>query len=842
MKKVNIDKGWKFRHGSPELEVISEKEYQMTDLPHDYMIASRVREDAPARSAQGFFTEGTAHYVKVFSVPEDWKEDKIYLGFDGVMMNATVFVNRDRVALHHNGYFPFYADITRQVYPGQENEIIVEVNPSMQPNSRWYSGAGIIRSVSLFHGASLHIAKDGIYGYTKRIAYDSAGNAVCAFLEVQVEVENHGMENRMTEVQIELKGLEEDRLYGTARQMIQVDSGKTGTAYLKMSIDEPELWSVENPALYRLYAKCVEKGVFKTRLIEKEDGVQDDSEILFGIRTVTADAKFGLRINGVSTKLKGGCIHHDNGLLGAVSVYDVEYRKVKKLKESGFNAIRTAHNPPSEDFLEVCDRLGMYVFDEAFDTWGMGKQPGDYHMFFDKDWREDLEAFVKRDRSRPSVIMWSTGNEITERGGLNNGYTLAGELVRAVKELDATRPVSNAICGLWSGLDIQLTLESQKKLQETMEGDSFGIQNADPDRDDLEWEKRTEAFANGLDIVGYNYLEEKYEQSHEMYPDRVILGSENFPKEIGKRWPMVEKLPYVIGDFTWTAWDYIGEAGIGKSVFLDEGDPRLKTGPFALMSYTSEFPWRLANDADFDINGNLLPQGEYRRIIWGKERLKVYSYDPGNFGKKELISPWGFTDVRKCWNWEGYEGKPVEVCVFSDAEEVELFLNGKSVGRKKQGESPAAERLEKSFLFQIEYEPGVLEAVGSSGGEEWARDHLVTTGKPAAIRLVWENTDDRTKESSKRQRNHLAYIGIEITDEKGQLVPDAGLPLSVTAESGLLIRGFGSAAPITDEDYTSMECRSFRGRALLIVEIREGGRVMVSAGDFRKDVRIVPFL
>ena len=236
------------------------------------------------------------------------------------------------------------------------------------------------------------------------------------------------------------------------------------------------------------------------------------------------------------------------------------------------------------------------LFDEAFDAWGIAKQPGDYSMFFDSDWEKDLTAFIKRDRSRASVIIWSTGNEITERGGLNNGYTLATRLANTVKALDASRPVSNAICSMWSGNDDFLMEETMQKLAADMENENNSIQNASiGDSTDISWETITEPFTNGLDIVGYNYMEDHYARDHEMYPERIMLGSENFPKEIGFRWPVVENTPYIIGDFTWTACDYIGEAGIGKSVFLEPDDPMLARGPMALMSHTSAFPWRLAN-------------------------------------------------------------------------------------------------------------------------------------------------------------------------------------------------------------------------------------------------------
>ena len=467
--------------------------------------------------------------------------------------------------------------------------------------------------------------------------------------------------------------------------------------------------------------------------------------------------------------------------------------------------------------MEACCRVGMYVFDEAFDAWGMGKMPGDYNQYFDTDWEKDLRAFVKRDRSCPAVILWSTGNEITERGGLNNGYVLANRIAAFVRSLDGSRPVSNGICSFWNGLDDEMMEENFKLFAAALSGDA-DVQNMDADgREDRTWETYTEAFANGLDIVGYNYLEDKYEQDHRMYPDRVMLGSENFPNEIGFRWPLVMRLPYVIGDFTWTAVDYIGEAGIGKAAFVEPDDPRVKMGPYGLASHGSEYPWRLANDADVDINGMILPQGEYRSVVWGNPATYVYSYDPADFNKVELITKWGFTAVQRSWNWKGQEGQPVKVRVFSCADEAELFVNGKSVGRKpveKEGELP------QSALFETVYAPGEVVAVSYRDGSEVSRGVLKTAGEPAAIRLDTERAGDFT------------YVGAEITDADGNVVPDAALPMSVQVTGGAALAGFGSANPLTEENYTSGSFTSYRGRALAILRAKASGgkaKITVSA-------------
>ena len=450
----------------------------------------------------------------------------------------------------------------------------------------------------------------------------------------------------------------------------------------------------------------------------------------------------------------------------------------------------------------------MYVFDEAFDAWRMAKRGGDYSQFFDACWQKDLSAFVRRDRSHPCVILWSTGNEIPERGGLSEGYTLATRLAEHIRSLDGTRPVSNGICSFWCGLD-DFMAEGMNQAQ-----------NAGNEKEDL-WERGTEPFTNGLDIVGYNYLEDLYEKDHALFPERVILGSENFPKEIGFRWPLVEKLPYVIGEFTWTAWDYLGEAGIGKAASFEKNDPMIEKGPWALMPPNgSPYPWRTANDADYDITGCRRPQGAYRSVVWGNRETFLYACPPENFGKTELISPWGFTDVRSCWNYPGQEGKPVALLVFSNAREVELLVNGRSVGRKPVGrERP----LPDSVRFETVYEPGRVEAVSYTDGREVSRAVLATTGAPAKIRIIPEKT------AMKADGHDLVYAGIEITDQDGNVVPDAEIRLTVSLTGPACLAGFGTGNPVTDEDYTDNVTQSFRGKAQAIIRAgRETGQVILT--------------
>ena len=845
MRCININRGWRFGRGliDNNRRLTGELEERVVDLPHDYMIESDVYAEAPSGPASGYFNAGVAHYWRQLDIPAEWAGERIALRLDGAMMNATVEVNGAKAALHHYGYSPFEVDITRLVYPGEANTVVITVNPSMQPNSRWYSGAGLFRGVALVHMPKLHIAFGGLSGYAQKIEYAPRheacsgayqaphggrlrhevsplgpplqgrreasplgdGVAQTAFLKVSAEIGNEWAESRLAEVTFELIDDATGEAVHSAGTLTQVPPLGASTAYMTLTVDAPKLWSAEEPNLYRLSARVKDAGTYRTRIIPTDSPTVDEEDVLFGIRTVEADVKHGLRINGRTVKLKGGCLHHDNGVIGAVSLYDAEAWKVGKLKALGFNAIRTTHNPPSAALIEVCDRLGLYVFDEAFDAWGMGKQPGDYNQYFESDWQADLAAFVRRDRCHPSVILWSTGNEITERAGLNDGYLWATRLAEAVRALDPSRPVSNGICSFWNGLDDVLMADQLRKWR----GEG-SLQNADAGGpEDLQWERYTKAFANGLDVVGYNYLEDRYAQDHGLFPERVMLGSENYPVQVGVHWPMIERTPWVIGEFTWTAWDYIGEAGIGRATFYDPEDPAMKDGASPWI-IGAPFPWRLANDADFDITGAVRPQGVYRRIVWGSAETAVFSYDPHDYGKVEVLSGWGFPGVWDSWTWRGQEGQGVDVLVFSGAEAVELLVNGESAGRVRAGEAQV-HGMPKSFLFHTTYAPGTLEAVSYTGGREVSRAKLEMADAPVKVRLVPETVAMRGDGES------LGYVRIELVDSKGRRVPDARVALKAGVTGAARLLGMGSGNPITDDNYARGECASHCGAALAVL-------------------------
>jgi beta-galactosidase len=792
MRAINLDRDWRFREGTYQ-QCLNESDFgKKVNLPHDYMIEGEVKEDAAAKAAMGFYTGVVGCYTKILSIPASWEGERILLYFDGVMLNASVEINGCDLALHHYGYTPFFVEISSYLYYGENNRIMVRVNPSMQPNSRWYTGAGIYRSVTLIHTPKLYIAADGIFLYTNRIVRDQDGSPKEAYLCAEVSLGNDTTDDRLVNVSVHFS----EDVCRSAKVLVK--AGAKATARIPVTVIQPKLWDAENPYLYQVTVEAEELGIFGSRLVPATDhAMRDTDTVSFGIRTITADAIHGLRVNGQEVILKGGCIHHDNGLLGAVSLYDSEYRKLRLLKDSGFNCVRTAHNPPSAALLAACDHIGMYVFNEAFDAWGIAKQPGDYSQYFRDHWKEDLDAFIRRDRNHPSVLFWSTGNEIPERGGLNNGYHLALELAEHIRKLDQTRLISNGLCTYWSGLD-------DKTVKENTEHNT---------QEDFvrQWEKHSEPFASMLDVVGYNYMDFMYESSGKLYPERVILGTESFPMQIDKVWDKVENLPHVIGDCTWTCFDYIGEAGIGKSAYLDPDANPDDQGP---SPFISAFPWRLANDADYDINGNLRPQGVYRRIVWGSSQTGLYSYDPAVFDRKEWVSAWGWPDVSSCWNWKGQEGKPVKVVAYSAAREIELRLNDRVLERKAAGK-------ENRYMavFDIVYEPGILTAVSFSQGQEISSCTLCTSGEPAALRL----TADR--QVLPADGHGVCYVTVEVTDKEGRIVPGARPALQAevaspakedVCETGWLA-GFGSSSPITTENYTTGQCTAYQGQAMAIL-------------------------
>jgi beta-galactosidase len=532
----------------------------------------------------------------------------------------------------------------------------------------------------------------------------------------------------------------------------------------QLTVNTPALWSVDAPNLYKAITE-----------ITTDNGYTDRMETTFGIRTFSFDAKDGFRLNGQPLKIKGGCVHHDNGPLGARAYDRAEERRVELLKAAGYNAIRSSHNPPSPAFLDACDRLGMLVIDETFDMWNEPKNPADYHLYFKDWWQWDVESMVLRDRNHASIFLWSIGNEIPERGR-PEGVATAKEMVAYLKKLDPTRAVTAAVNSL------------------------------QPDKDPY--------FAT-VDIAGYNYAvggdhntKSLHEVDHERVPQRIILGTESYPLEAFGAWMEVVDHPYVIGDFVWTAFDYIGEASIGwKGYYQNAGF----------------YPWNLAYCGDIDICGWKRPQSFYRDALWKKNQLSLFVQPPKpSFERnpnRESWSKWHWDDVAADWNWKGHEGKPLQVHVYSSCDEVALFLNGKALGRK-----PTNRSTKFSALFTVPYQSGVLKVIGYKDGREINTAELKTASQPLKLKL----TADRS--TLKANNQDLGYITVEVVDASGRRHPKAENLVQFEISGPGTIVGVGNANPVSLESYQQPKRKAWQGRCLAVVKAgTERGTITIKA-------------
>ena len=493
------------------------------------------------------------------------------------------------------------------------------------------------------------------------------------------------------------------------------------------------------------------------------------------MRVFTVDAENGLRLNGKPMKLRGGCIHHDHGVLGAADYPAACRRKISLLKKAGFNAVRIAHNPPSLNPLEICDELGMIVMDEAFDCWRREKGGVlNYHVWFDDWWERDIAAMVLRDRNHPCVLSYSIGNEIPESDGLTDGDIWSARLVNEVRKYDATRPVTAAVF---------LNMDQ-------------GV-----------WGERTESYLAPLDICGYNYLFFRYAKDHELYPKRVIWGSETQVLNFYQSWKATLENNHVIGDFTWTAYDNLGEAGMGK--YLWERDGRVEGIGIA------EYPWRACYQGDFDLCGYRRPQSYFREAVWiGGIEPRIFTTHPEHYGEGFTGTGWHWHDVQDTWTFEDhYIGKPVTCEVYTDADEIVWFLNGREIGRSTPIESIAT--------LDILYEKGELAVVAYKNNEICGTSCLHTAGKPTQVLVKAESS------TFKADARDLCYFDITIADENGHRVPDAKPLLHATVEGGKLL-GIFSGDPANEDQYGSDTCHAYEGRAIAIVMTDQPGNIKLT--------------
>ncbi|MFE5409026.1 glycoside hydrolase family 2 TIM barrel-domain containing protein [Microbacterium sp. NPDC056569] len=748
-------------------------------LPHDAVRDLPRSADSDQGVHTGYVSGGVFEYAKTFDVPAGWRDKTVRLEFEGVYRDAVVFLNGDAVVHEPNGYNSFEAVLDPYLRYGEPNRVTVEARAHR--DSRWYSGAGIYRPVHLVVADPVHILLDGTRVTTPDIDADRA------VVQLATTVRNDSRHSRTLRLTWTVSAPDgSDVATGTAP--VTALPGSDAVARVRLAVDAPALWSVDVPALYSV----------RTSLADEGGELIDTDAATFGIRRLQVDAARGLRINGETVKLRGACVHHDSGPLGAATFAAAEDRRVRLMKAAGFNALRSSHNPMSRAMLDACDRHGVLVMDELTDTWTRSKVAFDAAPSFPDRWRHDVEALVAKDVNHPSVIMYSIGNEILELA-TPAGSAWSRRLAEAFREADDTRLVTNGINGIIANLDKmgrpedtgEAAATDPNTMMATM-GDMMAAANAS----ELVTAS-TEESASVLDVVGFNYAESRYELDRELFPNRVIVGSETFPSRIEKMWELVERLDHVIGDFTWTGWDYLGEAGIGRVDYTDEPG-------YAPTGTVGPYPHLLAGCGDIDITGFRRPVSYYREIVFGL-RTEPYLavHPPRHHGRPTTTTPWSWDDSVSSWTWDADPGAPVTVDVYAPAEEVELQLDGVTVG-------VAAVGTEKAFRarFETEYRPGELVAVARRGGAEVGRATLRTAGEVGLAASV---------EQSEIPVDGLGFVAIALADADGVVAGDADRLVTVTVDSDAELVGLGTGRILTEESFAGPSVTTYDGRALAIV-------------------------
>lgn len=782
MKRIDFNVDWVFyKEGDDQQTAVI--------LPHDAMLLEPRSADALSGAACGFFSGGKYHYVKTFTVPDEWRDQTALLYFEGVYQNAVVLLNGERAGGCAYGYSAFTVPLT-DWRVGEENRIEVIADNSQTPNSRWYSGAGIFRPVSLLLGCVQHIRFQGIKITT--LAVHPA--------RIQVEI-NHTGGQPAVEI-------------WDSNHCVASAQGSC----VELEIPNAKLWNDTNPNLYTCRASLFHNG-------EKVD----ESEEKFGVRLITYNSS-GLFINGVYTLLRGGCIHHDNGILGAKACKEAEWRKVRILKECGYNAIRSSHNPCSEELLNACDFYGVYVMDESWDMWFGHKNRFDYAGAFLDNWRFDLTSMVAKDLNHPSVILYSIGNEVAEPV-TEKGLALEKEMVSLLHQLDPTRPVTGGFNIMIMGMANQGKAIYDKDKVETGKGPSQQTVNSsllfniattitgssmDSMANFKRFDRCSSAALDSLDIAGYNYAAGRYPKEGRLHPQRVIFGSETFSHAIAKNWRMVERYPYLIGDFMWTAWDYLGEAGAGAWGYTSDA-----------KGFEKPYPWLLADIGALDILGS--PNGALfqAQAVWGVGKEPRLAVRPVKYSRKTPAkSAWRGTNAIPSWSWANCDGERAIVEVYTAAAQAELWLNGQRVGRKRVRNCKA--------MFKPRYAPGILETIAyDSNGNEIGRDQLVSAIGSNSVAII--------PEQEQVTPGQVFYLSVQIQGENGVVECNADRFLTITVQGGELL-GFGSANPRTEESFVSGAYTTYYGRAQAVIRAGTSASVRITVEDdnsaYEKEISI----
>ena len=809
MKMINLNRSWEFcREGEETSRTVT--------LPHDAMLHEARQADAESGSAGAYFPGGVYIYRKEFDVPSEWKGQQVLIRFEGIYRNAVIAVNGEDCFEIANGYTERSFDLTELLRYGEANEIRVRADNSKQPNSRWYSGSGIYRPVTLIVLPETRIEEEGVR--IRTLSIDPA--------RIEIATAHRG---GSVKVEI-LDGLDP----------VAAAEGD----HVEIPVPGARLWSAEHPHLY----------VCRVTLFDGERAV-DSREISFGIRRISWSSK-GLFVNGEETLLRGGCLHHDNGVLGACTYEESEWRKVRIMKELGFNAIRSSHNPCSRALLSACDYYGMYMMDETWDMWYQHKSKYDYADRIRDFWQDDIRSLVRKDYNHSSVIMYSIGNEISEPAK-PEGMEFAQKLIDAFHAEDPDRPVTaglnlmivanaakgkemyNAEGGINKDTAVDIGGQEQAS-EETSGADAAGAGEEAPQMPDFskmdstmfnmiamqmgsgmnhsadgdDADQATSPILDALDLAGYNYASGRYPMEGEKHPNRVIYGSETLPPDLADNWAMVKEYPYLVGDFMWIAFDYLGEAGIGAWSYSPDA-----------MQFDKPYPWLIGGAGVIDILGNPDAEAYRNQMIWGTDSGVKMAVTPANHpGEEPYHSAWRGTNAVRSWSWKGCEGNPVQVEVYSDGTEVEVILNGESLGRKTVEKYQA--------IFETVYRPGRLEAVSyDADGRETGRDLLVSAAEDLELHIDPESSSQkncaamdvgcRREEKEDCREGRIIYVPVTLADAEGRVESNADELLSAEVSGGELL-GFGSANPRTVDDFTSGQYTSYYGRALAVVRMEEG--------------------
>lgn len=781
MGKKLFNDGWSFMYQTVEGSSQVFPSGEIT-LPHDAMISRERYAGQEKGTAKGYFPNVKVLYAKKFFVAEELQGQYVSLQFDGVYRNARVFVNGNYAGGCHNGYERFYVDVYPYLQYGAENEVVVEA--ASGNDSRWYSGAGIYRNVYLLTSDMLRFAHGGVKLCTKE------ADASMAVMEARLHLVNSGFLPETVETVIEL--LDADgQAAAVDRRRVSVYGNDEAELTARIYISNPKLWDTDSPNLYTCKASVV-----------KDGKVLDEMEFLTGVRTLTLDPVRGLCLNGKQLKMYGGCVHHDHGMVGSAVFAAAEDRKVRLLKEAGYNALRFSHNPMSDELMTACDRYGMVVMDELSDMWNRSKTFEDHGITFAGDWKQSVASMVDCSYNHPCVIMHSVGNEIKELSDLS-GKKLGRELAAEFRRLDASRYVT---CGINSVVCMMPAPTVSDPTKADVEEINTVMTQRVNQMGEIQCQEpvieRIREFSEVLDIVGYNYAEDKQLIDLARFTNRICVGSETFPKAIAKNWKMMQEHPAIIGDFSWTAWDYLGEAGIGKNGLQGQQSMGIYEG----------YPYKLANCGDIDITGSRRTQSYYRECVVGRRQGPYIAViNPKWYGRQAAVTPWSWSDSVSSWSWDGSEGKPVQVEVYGVGDEAELIVNGISLGRKRVPQVSEGDSNAYSTVFDTVYRPGRIEAVLYQDGQETGRYALETASD--RLQLLVEDQNGEAATDGK----DLLYFMVSLTDEQGILKPACDREVRVSVSGAGMLQGFGSAAPLSTECFTTGVFTTYYGKAALAV-------------------------